>query len=145
MKKAFAIIFIGLLISIMLILFSNASFYDYSKPGLEITKSFFQSIEDGHYELAKEHVDYILKERINHFKYADKMFNQEIYYQNEKYRVLEQGSDYIIIRANYTLIKRNDNSNIKKPVIMDVYLKPVDVYQENKIVKRLKIIYFKEV
>ena len=145
MKKALAIIFIGLLVSILLILFSNANFHDYSRPGLEITKSFFKSIEDGHYELAKEHVDYILKERVNNLQYAEKMFNQEIYYQNEKYRVLKQNSEHIVIRATYTLIKRSDRVNIKRPVIIDVYLKPVNVYYEDRTEKELKIIYLKEV
>jgi hypothetical protein len=119
--------------------------FDYSKVGLKRVEIFFESLENGNYEVAKKQVGYVLEERINHFKIADEVYNQEIFYSNKKIRVLEQGQDYIVIRANYTLIKRNDLENIRKPVTMDLYLKPLEIKENGKTKKDLRIIYLKEV
>ena len=145
MKKAIIFIIISLIISLLLILFANSSFYELSSPGLKITKDFFSNIENSNFEKAKEQVDYILKERVNNFRIAKDKFNQEIIYKNEKFRVLEEGEDYVVVRVNYDLIKRSDYHNVKKPVTMDVYLKLVSTYKENRKQKELKIVYLKSV
>ena len=145
MKKAIIFIIISLIISLLLILFANSSFYELSSPGLKITKDFFSNIENSNFEKAKEQVDYILKERVNNFRIAKDKFNQEIIYKNEKFRVLEEGEDYVVVRVNYDLIKRSDYHNVKKPVTMDVYLKLVSTYKENRKQKEVKIVYLKSV
>jgi len=145
MKKAIILITIGLSISIMLIIFSNVQLHNFEEPALETTETFFTSIEDGYYDVAKEQVDFILKERVNNFEYAEKYLNQEIQYLNDKYRLLKQGKDFAIVRANYTLVKRNDKTSMKKPVIMDVFLKLINVNENGRIKKELKIVYLESV
>ena len=117
-----------LLISMLLMtfaLFMGGQIYDYSKEGLEVTKKFFDSLNNRNYNRAKRYVSHYLKPRIEEMRNVFGAYEADVKYNGLEYKVMDSNNNGVVIRAYYTLILQSKFNNTSQDVIMELGLKPV--------------------
>jgi len=114
------------IILISIIILSGCQFKDYSKQGLETTKQFYQNINNGDFNKAKEYVVPVLKPSIQEMGRKQDKINLNLKFKNLKYKLLKSSDKGVQVRVYYKLFVKNPVENKAHQIIMDVSLIPVE-------------------